>query len=381
MKNQYVILTGGKNNAGDFLIKYRAKQLFREFRADRQIIDYNAWELFDNEKLYEVNASKALILMGGPSLQYNMRPDIYKIRKNLDDIKVPIIAMGIGWKSMNGNWKESYTYPLSKESLVLLDRVNNSGYLSSVRDYHTLNSLHFKGYDNFLMTGCPAYYDLDFFNKKFEIPQIKKVAFSLGVSFMDSPSMEKLMKENILNLQKYFNNVVFEVVFHHSLDRNKFLSTHNASEKHVKRHNEFSDWLKKRNISYKDISGSAEALMRYYSDVDLHIGYRVHAHIFMNSIAKFSILISEDGRAKATKNVIGGIVLDGYTHFCSNFLAKVMNRLFSHYDRYKPNRFLTKELLHHIEYESQTDFIRSKLVRYSIDSNLEIMKIFMRQLP
>ena len=48
--------------------------------------------------------------------------------------------------------------------------------------------------------------------------------------------------------------------------------------------------------------------MNYYSKVDLHIGYRVHAHIFMNSIAKKSILISEDGRAKGVKGVIGGIV-------------------------------------------------------------------------
>jgi len=28
MKDHYGILTGSKNNAGDFLIKYRAKQLF-----------------------------------------------------------------------------------------------------------------------------------------------------------------------------------------------------------------------------------------------------------------------------------------------------------------------------------------------------------------
>ncbi len=76
MKEQYVVLTGGKNNAGDFLIKYRAKQLFTTFRQDRQIIDLNAWEKFDPQKLQTVNASKALILLGGPSLQKNMRPDI-----------------------------------------------------------------------------------------------------------------------------------------------------------------------------------------------------------------------------------------------------------------------------------------------------------------
>ena len=41
MKDQYVILTGSKNNAGDYLIKYRAKQLFANLRPDRKIIDIN----------------------------------------------------------------------------------------------------------------------------------------------------------------------------------------------------------------------------------------------------------------------------------------------------------------------------------------------------
>jgi len=187
MKKQYVILTGAKNNAGDFLIKYRAKQLFKEFRPDREIIDFNAWEKFDDEKLRIVNESCALILMGGQSLQKNMYPGIYKLRDNLDDVKVPVIAMGIGWKSINGEWQDTYEYMLNEKSISLLEKINSSGYLSSVRDYHTLNAIRFKKFENFLMTGCPAYYDLDFINKEVMTPKIKKVAFSLGVSFMESP--------------------------------------------------------------------------------------------------------------------------------------------------------------------------------------------------
>ena len=41
MKDQYVILTGSKNNAGDYLIKFSAKQLFSDLRPDREIIDFN----------------------------------------------------------------------------------------------------------------------------------------------------------------------------------------------------------------------------------------------------------------------------------------------------------------------------------------------------
>jgi len=377
----YVILTGSKNNAGDFLIKYRAKQLFKELRSDREIIDFNAWEEFDKEKLDIVNKSKALILMGGPSLQKNMRPNIYKMTKNLDEIKVPIITMGIGWKSIAGNWENTYNYSLSEESIALLTRINNSGYLSSVRDYHTLNAIRFKGFDNFLMTGCPAYYDLKYLNQKFINPIINKVAFSLGVSFIQSSSMDKLMKENILKCKEEFKDKDFEVVFHHSLDKNKFLSTHGATEKHNSEHVEFAKWLDQHKIKYVDISGSAENLMNYYSKVDLHIGYRVHAHIFMNSISKFSILISEDGRAKGAKEVIGGIVLDGFTHFKNDYMSKILNRLLSNYDRYNANVNLTQEILSNVDYEEKIDFMRIKNSRKQIDSNFEIMKQFLKQLP
>ena len=52
MKDQYVILTGSKNNAGDYLIKYRAKKLFAELRPDRSIIDINGWEQLNSCLLY-----------------------------------------------------------------------------------------------------------------------------------------------------------------------------------------------------------------------------------------------------------------------------------------------------------------------------------------
>ena len=35
MKNQYVVLTGGKNNAGDYLIKHRVRELLTALRPDR----------------------------------------------------------------------------------------------------------------------------------------------------------------------------------------------------------------------------------------------------------------------------------------------------------------------------------------------------------
>ena len=117
-------MTGSKNNAGDFLIKSRAKELLKSLKPDTKLIDYNAWEELSAEKLSHVNESKALILLGGPALQNKMYPNIYKLTKNLHKIKVPIITMGIGWYSKQGLWKNTHDYPLSHSSIELLKKIN-----------------------------------------------------------------------------------------------------------------------------------------------------------------------------------------------------------------------------------------------------------------
>lgn len=376
MKDRYAILTGSKNNAGDFLIKFRAKELFRKLRSDRDLVDFNAWEPFNGEKLEIINDSKALILVGGPSLQKRMRPNIYKMTGDLNDIHVPIISMGIGWKSPTGDWSDTYDYELSKESIDLLRKIDNSGFISSVRDYHTLNVLWFKGFDNFIMTGCPAYYDFDFLGSEVETYPLTKVAFSLGVSFIHSISAETQIKENILKCNDLFNDNEFEVVFHHSLEENPFIS-----KRHVDRHNQFASWLEKQNINYTNISGSADRLIEYYSRVDMHIGYRLHAHIFMNSISRLSILISEDGRGKAAKDVVGGIVLDSVNSIKSKRFHKIITLLNRNYDRILINKHLPYELIENIKYEESTDYIRIKSSRKRIDQNFVVMKQFMQQLP
>jgi hypothetical protein len=383
-KDYYVTLTGGKSNAGDFLIKYRAFDLFKNLRPDRYIIDFNEWEKIDDSKLEIINKSKALILLGGPGIVKNMYPDIYPLRENLDDIKVPIIMMGLGWKNLPGKWEDTYKIRFSKNTKYLLDKIDQNGYFSSVRDYHTLNLLQLNGYKNILMTGCPAYYELDYINKEFVPPKkISKIAFSLGVSFVNSLSMEKQMKNVILFLKDYFENSIFEVVFHHPVKIEKLKKIYEknyAIGSFYKKHKKFIEWLESHNINYVDISGSAENLINYYLTVDLHIGYRVHAHIFMNSINKLSILISEDGRGKAVKDVIGGIVLNGYLDFKLSFVFKILYKLIN-IDRYKVNYYLLDELIHHLEYEYIIDFQRIKNSRKQIDGNFNIMKKFIRQLP
>ena len=382
MKDTYIVLTGSKNNAGDYLIKLRGKQLLESIRSDRKIIDLNGWNIITDDQLEMINSSKAVILLGGPSLRKNMYPGIYPIRKNLDDIKVPIIPMGIGWKSKRGEWSDTYTYPLSEKTMELLSKINNTGYLSSVRDYHTLNVLNSYGYKNVLMTGCPGYYDLNYINKPItENTDIKKIAFSLGVSFINSMAMEKQMKAQLISLRKYFVDSKLTVVFHHSLNRDVFNKAYTKNSTHSDRHNNFASWLESEKINYVDISGSAENLINFYSSVNLHIGYRVHAHIFMNSISKKSVLLSEDGRGKAVEKVLGLSVYDGFIEYENKDMNRLLRKIGKHIDRFTPNSNAIKDIINYLEYEKISGNILRKKYRNEIDNNFLLMKKFIQQLP
>lgn len=379
-KAYYVVLTGSKNNAGDFLIKHRAFKLFTELRPDRKIVDLNSWESFDEKTLSLVNNSKALVLLGGPALQKNMYPGIYPLSRRLSDIQVPITMMGVGWKSLSGNWADSRNYELSESTLELLSRIEKDSLFVSVRDYHTLNVLDSNSITKGVMTGCPATYDLDYVGSStIEPTEVKNVGFSLGVSFLYSKSLKVQMENAILSTRKIFPNAKFEVVFHHGTT-NEFLNTPSAKKDHLGGHQRFISWLKERDIEYTDISGSADNLVNYYSQCDVHIGYRVHAHIFMNSISKPSVLIAEDGRGKALRDVFGGLVLDAFDSVGMGVISKIFRRL-KIFDTFSTSSNLVPELCKAIEYEYNYGLPRISTARNVIDSNYKVMKDFIKSLP
>ncbi|MDO6823300.1 polysaccharide pyruvyl transferase family protein [Marinobacter sp. 1_MG-2023] len=383
MKPYYVLLTGSRNNAGDFLIKHRAKALFAQERSDRDIVDLNAWEPFDKERLDLVNDACAVILMGGPSLRYEMYPEIYRLTKNLADITVPLTLMGVGWKSAAGRWQDTYNYSFSEHSIQLLKKAESSGLPISVRDYHSMNSLRFNSINNVMMTGCPAYYDLDSLNVAPQLPgKISRVGFSLGVSFVQSSQMESQMKQQILACRKLYKDAEFKVLFHHSLELNTTEAAYGSSmPEHLRRHQLFAGWLDSEQIPYSDISGSAQNLIKTYSDIDLHVGYRVHAHIFMNSIGKLSLLLSEDGRAKGSHGAIGGMVVDGYDELREGFMDKVLRRICGKPDPYVPNKHATADMLSMLEYELLSEGQRTLTANAAIHQNFLQMKRYLRLLP
>lgn len=378
-KPYYVAMTGSKNNAGDFLIKRRAFHLFELERQDRSVIDLNAWEPISDQDLETINGSKALLLLGGPSLQKEMYPRVYPLRDDLSDIEVPIITLGVGWKSQSGDWFDSRRYNLSKSTLELLEKTQEHDFKSSVRDYRTLNVLQRHGFGNFLMTGCPALYDESHLGKELTGGPIKNISFSLGVSFVKSKAMERQMKELIITTGKSFPDANLVVVFHHSIDE-RFKIAYLGNQQHLQSHRSFVSWLDSNKISYVDISGSADDLIQHYSGCDLHLGYRVHAHIFMNSICRRSVLLAEDGRGKALSDVLGGLTMNAMENVRASPVDKLLHKFFG-MEIYSVDEILPIDILSNLNYEIKNDYPRMRLSLKNIEDKFSVMKTFLNQLP
>ncbi len=386
-KPYYVTLTGCRNNAGDFLIRHRGHALLRNLRADRTIVDRNAWEPFDEERLREVNGAAALILLGGPALRRDMYPTVYPLVPDVARIEVPIAIMGAGWHARPGSWEDSRTYRFTPATLRLLQRVAKGAAGISVRDYRSLNALQHAGIPNAVMTGCPALYATDELGRPLrELPPggPTDIVFSFGVGFIHSPALEAQAKELLLSLRLSYPRARLTVAFHHSLDFASLAEAYGdgRQELSAERHGAVVEWLKSNGVEYQDISGGVDKLLDLYGRADFHVGYRVHAHICMSSLRKPSVLLTEDGRGKALKEVLGGVIFDSWKNRAISAKERLLARLGrSIGDRQLAYTGIGKDVDGAVDYERRNGYPRFDQPLGRIDQNYATMKRFVESLP
>lgn len=300
MKPYYVVLSGARGNSGDDLIWDAALAHFERFRPDRSIVRAESWVPFDEERLDLVNRAQSLILLGGPSIRFNTFPDVYPLRRDLDDIKVPILMLGSGYRDADGDWARTTSFELSDRTRRLFDRVERSG-ISGVRCHHTLNVLLAHGYRSFEMTGCPAFYDHSCLGAPFNFnSSIKKLGFATGRMYLRNESLREQQLNLVLALKRSFPQWKIVVALHDPVRPGDRLTM------------EMIGKLEEAGLEWHEVARTASELKRFYSDVDLQVGYRVHAHIHMCSINKPSLLLCEDGRGKGIRTTLGGPIFDAY---------------------------------------------------------------------
>ena len=333
------LLSGAYKNAGDFLIVQRCCALI-SYVYPNCVITQIPRNKDLSEKLTEVNESDVIVLAGGPALRYNVYPDIIPLVPNLQDIKPPIFAMALGLGGSGGK-RSLLEYSFGKSSNVLWQRINEDGFAIGCRDVNSADVMRRNGFTS-VMTGCAAWYDFDEKSSKSE--RVKKIV----VSDPESPSNYNAALNLLRYLQERFRDSEITVIFHRGTDSDSYTSI-----KRGERLRWFTSEIEKLGIHYKDISYSMDGF-QIYDDCFMHIGFRVHAHIYALSKRLQSILISEDIRGDSFNETIGFPSVrtnsEEYLALKSKYLKKAYKSLFD-----ANNRYLLEEIDSVIEHIERTD--------------------------
>ncbi|MBN2186829.1 MAG: polysaccharide pyruvyl transferase family protein [Dehalococcoidia bacterium] len=293
----YTLLTGAKKNVGDFLIAERGKRLLKTYSTAEEFLEFPRWESLD-EKLDEVNRTKAVILVGGPGYERDFYPDIFPLARHIDDIKIPIIPFGLGWDGSRMWHSDKFSF--SKSSRFLLERIHGSCVVTSCRDNATQKILNRHGFNNVIMTGCPAWYDLESIGKKFEQPKdIHRVAISMTPTSAFLEQNVQLLEELRELLKPLYPGVELFATFHRGIVEDRF--TPKGEAKNLR-------YLAKcaEELAYRVVDASYNiSNIEFYRTCDFHVGFRVHAHVFFLSVRKPTFLLQVDGRGLALSQTLG----------------------------------------------------------------------------
>jgi len=306
---------------GDFLIYDRSKALLRKHKGMQDYLELHSRRESLDSRLDEVNATKAVIICGGPGTVWNMYPRTYPLASNLDDIKVPIVIMGSGWYGVPGDDATLEQYRFNASTKGMFEKIRRQGSNIGVRDYLTESALKNNGITNVTMTGCPSWYDLEHLDDDFEAPAtIKTVVFTPPARRIFQGQAVQVMKV----LPRLFPWARLVCSFHRGIEADEQTPQEDAR------------WmgqlaLTAGELGYEvmDTSYGLEKVS-FYEECDLHVGYRVHGHIYFLAKRKPSFLIHEDGRGRGTSEALGLPGIQGWERtLAGKVAAKVREPHFS----------------------------------------------------
>lgn len=366
------MFSGTLKNAGDYLITNRCKEILEDYFRGCEISTFIRNKTLNDEELEQVNNSDCIVIGGGPCYKHDLHPQTIPLVPDLNRIKPKIFMLGGGWYGDTSNAADVWKYRFSDTSKTLLDRVSRDSSLFGCRDYYAVRVLNNNGYKNSIMTGCPAWYDLEKIHSRI---QGKVDIKEIGIS--DPADIKHFGKQSI-DLCKYlisrFPKAHFHYFFHRGTKQDEY-----TDKRTIERIQALSEVLKEMKIEIHDIAYSAEGF-KIYNECDLHIGHRVHAHIYNLSQRKPSILIEEDSRGAGVNEALGLWNIKAYekkrevrTDLVSRAYYKVIGRV-------TVNPYAINDTAAYLDYCEQTDFGIFDNVFSQMESYYENMKKYLNHM-
>lgn len=226
------------------------------------------------------------------------------------------------------------------------------------RDWYTMRTLQKSNVTNLVMTGCPAWYDLSRIdalelNKKYADCVITD-GVTIGISDPALPGNKSYFYELIDIIARKYQNADIKLFFHRGI-----------SKEDLEKVNELCKNCSR--LAYIDMSGSSECFEQY-NQCFLHIGFRVHAHIYNLSQGNVSILINEDARGIGVNHALGIENINCLLNSTRMFKPKISSQL------------LETIILDYIKYIEQSDYMQYRRAYSQIRENFNVMENFIARM-
>lgn len=286
-----VTITGAYRNAGDHLIGHRARTLLSR-HVDDDIVNLDRRDL--PRDAYEVmNRASAVFLTGGPAYQPGLYPSIYPIE--LERLSVPVVPFGLGWKGKLGQEPENADFTEESQRFLRALHADETTF-SSARCELTERMVRAYGITNVRMTGCPAWYDEALLEHDITMP-----ARVRGVVVTAPAVPQPVLAPLLTHLAKRFPRSRRTLAFQAGIE-----STHSTrSVEYSRAHRRSARWARFLGYRVESFESNLDAMMRSLDAADLHIGYRVHSHLYSLSQRRASLLIAEDSRGLGQNSTLG----------------------------------------------------------------------------
>ena len=343
-----LFLHGAIKNAGDFLISYRSQNLIRYLVPNCEIDAI--WEGESEQTILDhIKQVNGVVFGGGPFFTHHIHPGDIPFVSDLSSLNIPMINIDGGWYGADSRYGTVASYYIDDSSLELLKKIQTSSGCLSCRDWYTVNMLKEKGFKA-EMHGCPAWYDIENVPNSSlrRISGIKKICVSDPANVNNSAVAANLIRQ----LKKLFPSAEISLVFHRGTWEKE------EGKRGEKRRAGIEPTLKELNIKSIDISGGYEGFS-VYDDCDLHVGFRVHAHIYNLSKRNRTILLEEDGRGTGVNQALGLSsihVYDDKRQYKPDLIKRIENKFLP-----SINVHLQEELTRNIEQNESTQWLEYEL--------------------
>ncbi|MEH2255589.1 polysaccharide pyruvyl transferase family protein [Nostoc sp.] len=292
-------------NIGDgFILNNLIKLLYP---AECKYLFTSRKELSEND-IDKINSTKALILAGANQLNDNFIIVPGMSLATLAKIKVPVVPFGIG---IHGIPKQNIDMSNTTKEILraIHERISFSSWRCPLTIQYLNNSLP-ELLDNFLLTGCPVMYDDKILDDAGFYHQAKTVVVTVTErqDFWDRETKtinfvaNKYRKSRkILSLHQDFLEIKS------NLQNNQDSIWNTLKIKVLKKYDKTPLSLRNyaRDKGFQIFKPtSVDECLSFYNSCDLHIGSRLHAHLYFLSQAKKSFLTYVDERCIGFSNLL-----------------------------------------------------------------------------